>query len=64
MSETVTNQMKDYSEGYSYGFDYPHLSVKRAKAYMPSQIKEPSKWLEGFKDGRAATGLYGKRYRG
>ncbi len=58
MKKTDASKQKDYCDGYDYGFSHPHIAIKFAKRYAPTTCNNVSVWVEGFKDGKRATGLY------
>jgi len=57
MKETANNRLKDYSNGYDYGFSNPHISIKHAKNFAANKCNNLTDWITGFKDGKQATGL-------
>jgi hypothetical protein len=45
-----------YSEGYSFGFDNPQMSVRQAKNLCNYVGVNCTIYLRGFKDGKKAAG--------
>lgn len=53
----ISGQAQDYCDGYDYGFSHPHIPNNKCKNFAPSTCNNISDWIEGFKDGKLATGL-------